>query len=316
MREVQFAPRRSNCIACGSGLTFLWGSKRRNGVTFHIDRCKNCGTAFMNPRPTFEYLISSIYSTSGHGLAAPITLDSLLELEREYPNATKDAETLVGVALKYLPPSQVRRKALDVGAGYGFFSKAALQAGFEVTAVNPARWENVIYRELTGLDPIEDAFENMEFNERFDLILLSQVLEHMYDPQAVLLKVRALLARNGVVAVAVPNFNWVLVRLLRERENGALWVPEHLNYFTEAGLCALLTSTGFRILQVRHVARIPYFAISKRLHLSGMSRKMANSLVRISQWLPMRVFRVLRCGITIQVWATHGENRDTSNSIL
>jgi len=217
-----FETRRTNCIACGLNEIVFWASKERNGITFCIDRCENCGTAFMNPRPSFEYLMSEVYSTSGHGLTAPITLDAILESERQYPNATRDAKTLVSVALSYLPPFHGPRKALDVGSGYGFFSKEALEAGFEVTAINPGRWENVVYRQLTGLEPIERAFEEVEFNTHFDLVLLSQVLEHMYDPQAVLGKVRRLLAKEGVVAIAVPNFNWILVRLLREREWGAL----------------------------------------------------------------------------------------------
>jgi hypothetical protein len=81
-------------------------------------------------------------------------------------------------------------------------------------------------------------------------------------------------------------------------------VPEHLNYFTETGLRALLTSTGFKILHVRHVSRIPYYAVSKRLHLTGKLRLAANSMVRIIQWMPMRILEQLKSGITIQVWAT------------
>jgi 2-polyprenyl-3-methyl-5-hydroxy-6-metoxy-1,4-benzoquinol methylase len=296
--------RRANCIACGSNKIVFWGSKERNEIMFRIDRCKNCGTGFMNPRPSFEYLISEIYSTSGHGLEAPIALNAVLEAEREYPNATRDAKTLIGVALNYLPPAYGSRKALDIGSGYGFFSKEALKAGFAVTAINPGRWENIIFRQLTGLEPVERAFEEVELNESFDLILLNHVLEHMYDPQTVLSKVRRLLAKEGVVAIAVPNFNWILVRLLRLRENGVLWVPEHLNYFTETGLRALLTSTGFKILKVRHVARIPYYAISNRLHLSGKLRLAINSMTRILQWVPMRILEQLKSGITIQVWAT------------
>ena len=299
-----FDAKRTRCVACGSDQIAFWGSKRRGTVIFSIDWCKDCGTAFMNPRPKFEYLMTNVYSTSGHGLTEPISLDSVLTSEREYPNATRDAKTLVSVALRYLDAPCGPKKALDVGSGYGFFSKAALEAGFEVTAVNPGRWENIIYRQLTGHEPIKEAFEHVEFDTHFDLVLMSQVLEHMHDPRAVLEKVARLLAERGVVAIAVPNFHWVLVRLLRERENSVLWVPEHLNYLTEAGLRALLISTGFSVLEVRHVARIPYYALSKRLHLSGKLHNAANALVRIAQWLPMQMLKQLRSGITIQVWAT------------
>ena len=83
-----------------------------------------------------------------------------------------------------------------------------------------------------------------------------------------------------------------------------LWVPEHLNYLTEAGLRALFVSTGFSILEVRHVARIPYYALSRRLGLSGTPRSVLNTIFQVIQWLPMRVLERLGSGLTIQVWAT------------
>lgn len=258
----------------------------------------------MNPRPSFKYLVQQIYSTSGHGLSAPASLDTILEAEKEYPNATRDAVTLVSVAAKYLGTTGRSKRALDIGSGYGFFSKAAIEAGFDVVAVNPGRWENEIYRQLVRRDPIERPFEETEFDSKFDLIILSQVLEHILEPSLVLEKVARIMNERGVVAIAVPNFNWILVRLLRERENGLLWVPEHLNYFTEAGLSALLERTGFRTLETRHVARIPYYAVSERLHLYGTMRTVVNKMVQISQWVPMRVLEWLKSGITIQAWGT------------
>jgi 2-polyprenyl-3-methyl-5-hydroxy-6-metoxy-1,4-benzoquinol methylase len=266
----------------------------------------------MNPRPKFAFLMANFYSTSGHGLTEPISSDAALASEAEYPNATRDANMLVKRALKYLKAPYGQRKALDIGSGYGFFSKAALEAGFKVIAVNPGRWENAVFRQLTGLDPIQEAFEQVEFNMQFDLILMSQVLEHIYDPHTVLRKVATLLTRQGVLAIAVPNFRWILVRLLKERERGVLWVPEHLNYFTEAGLCALLASAGFRLLEIRRVARIPYYALSKRLHLSGILLIITNYMLRIGQWLPMRVLEGLGRGLSIQVWASPAPELGTS----
>ena len=263
----------------------------------------------MNPRPTSDYLMNEIYSSSGHGLTEPASLSSVLASENEYPNSTKDADTLVRVALKHLAPGPKGRSALDIGSGYGFFSRRALQAGFQVTAVNPGEWENRLYRELTGRRPIVEPIERVELNSKFDLVLMSQILEHIHDPATVLKKVARLMNPKGILAIAVPNVRWVLVTLLREKERGVFWVPEHLNYFTATGLHSLLRRTGFNILETRNVAKVPYNAVSRRLRLSGATRSAANSLVKWIQWAPMKALEWAGRGIHLQVWASPKTSR-------
>lgn len=299
--SLVFDTKRTNCIACGSANTASWGHKHKQSVIYQLDWCRDCGTGFMNPRPTFKYLLNEVYSTSGHGLAEPISLEAILAGEREYPNATIDGDTLVKVSLKYLKSC---RNALDIGSGYGFYSKVAREVGFEVTAVNPGCWENRIYYQLNRKKPIEEPFETVQLESYFDLVIMSQVLEHIHNPRGFVEKAVGLLNPQGIIAVAVPNFRWILVRLLREKENGVLWVPEHLNYFTEVGLRSLLTATGLKVLAVHHVARLPYHTVSQHLRLSGLPRIAANNLVRVLQWLPMRVLERLKSGVTIQIWAT------------
>ena len=72
--------------------------------------------------------------------------------EVEFPNSTVDARRLVSYAKELLGPCQEgKAKALDIGSGYGFFSRAALEQGFQVMAVNPARAENRIFQQLNGV---------------------------------------------------------------------------------------------------------------------------------------------------------------------
>ena len=99
-----------------------------------------------------------------------------------------------------------KAKALDIGSGYGFFSRAALDQGFQVVAVNPAKAENRIFQQLNGFEPIPLFFEAVDFGtDKFDLVILSQVLEHLLDPLHVLVKVRKLIKPEGVLAIAVPE---------------------------------------------------------------------------------------------------------------
>ncbi|RLB06320.1 MAG: hypothetical protein DRG83_00570 [Deltaproteobacteria bacterium] len=70
------------CIACKS-TNIRWCADKEdiNGIKWSIFRCLNCGTGFINPRPTLSYL-QKIYTVSGHGLKEPISLMEVLERER------------------------------------------------------------------------------------------------------------------------------------------------------------------------------------------------------------------------------------------
>jgi 2-polyprenyl-3-methyl-5-hydroxy-6-metoxy-1,4-benzoquinol methylase len=137
---------------------------------------------------------------------------------------------------------------LDIGSGYGFFSRAAMREGFKVTAINPGEWENDIFEKLNGFRPIPKLFEDINFgDEKFSLVIMSHVLEHLRDPLAILARIKNLLDPQGVVAIAVPNFNSLLVKILGTKDNSCLLVPDHLTYFSKKGLLTLLERAGFKV---------------------------------------------------------------------
>ena len=81
MNPVPFGAPLEHCVACGAGSVQIWGSKRENGTVFSIFRCPQCSIGFMNPRPSFEYLMNSIYSSTGHGLIQPLPMRMLESLK-------------------------------------------------------------------------------------------------------------------------------------------------------------------------------------------------------------------------------------------
>ena len=72
----------------------------------------------------------------------------------------------------------------------------------------------------------------------FDVVLMSQVLEHITDLESTLDYLRDLLAPNGIAAIAVPHFGSWLSRL-QGKKDMFIVPPEHLNFFSRAGLTAL-----------------------------------------------------------------------------
>jgi len=298
-----FGESLSACPACGTSGLQPWLRQEIAGIAFTLDKCPACGTGCLNPPPAPTYL-KSLYGSTGHGAKSLTSFEAVLAAEREFPNSTVDAASMVRYAQKLLGPGHAgERLALDIGSGYGFFSKAALNQGFSVTAVNPAGLENRIFRQLNGFEPVPQFFEEVDWGARkFDLVILSQILEHLLDPLRVLVKIKNLLKPAGVAAIAVPNVDAILIKILRS-QSSFLGLPEHVIHFSRKGLNAVLQRAGFAVKHHRYYSRIPYYAISNRLNLQGTPRKLVNHCFRICQWLPLTVCNWAGLGLFQNAWA-------------
>ncbi len=293
-----------HCIACSSEQIGRWRSKSfaystgMSGVHFDIYRCRACGTGFLNP-PPHDSLLKQVYTYSGHGLSAPADPAEIVERERRFPNSMVDAERIIRTTQRLL--KSATKNALDVGSGYGFFTKKLVEHGYRVTSINPGKYENEVFKEMLGYEPISAYFDDFSTDARFDIVLMSQVLEHMKSPLEAIKKVSELLCEGGVFACAVPNFNSFSVKIRGTGDNGCLWIPEHVNYFTKMGLSRLIASCGLKVVHCDFVTRIPCDALSKRLGLA--ESKLLQYRVRFGQKPFAKLVDKLGYGLYINVYA-------------
>jgi hypothetical protein len=101
----------------------------------------------------------------------------------------------------------------------------------------------------------------------------------------------------------VPNYDSFLVKLLGTRDNACLWVPEHVNYFTEKGLKTLMERNGFNVVKVEQITRIPFNALSKRLRLKGRAAAVVDGWVKSLQAPFVRLMHHFGLGIYINIYA-------------
>lgn len=144
------------------------------------------------------------------------------------------------------------QKVLDVGCGWaqalGFLQKkGAACFGFDPAA------EAVAYAARRGLNVRQAGMETLEVfpGEKFDVVMLLNVLEHLADPVAVMNELRRRVMKPGaVLVIEVPNeFNAFQVCGQRVHGLREWWVapPAHLNYFDNDSLGRMLTGTGFSV---------------------------------------------------------------------
>lgn len=270
-----------SCCVCDSKVR-LWKSLSSKKGVYYILLCKNCRFAFAYPRPKLSSLFD-LYLTSRCGVERPITYDSIINEENRNPNSTIDAERMIDKIKEMLEANNIlSRNFLDVGSGYGFFSKKALEKGFDVTAIELAETEQEITRRMTGLDPLAVSFEDFTGNSKlFSAILMSQVLEHALDVDKWIDKASSLLVPGGVVAIALPNFDSI-IRILFGTKDPYICPPIHLNYFTKNSLSKLLIKHGFEIIYCNFRSRVSKDAVSRRFTKTIGSFIPIDSILRLA----------------------------------
>jgi len=278
----------------------------RTVAQFRVLRCTGCGYAFVDPRPGLGELVEMYRESGGHGARTARSIHDVLAEEERYPNSTIDAARIVRTLAGFAGGSG---RLLDVGCGYGFFSREARRVGFVTEAIEISSFERKCAARIAGIEPLQITFEEFDpGGKSYGAILMSQCLEHARDVNAWIRKAHDLLTPSGVVVVAVPNFNSFL-RLLLQQRDPFVNPPEHLNYFGARSLRLLLERHSFRVARIDTVSRFPGSAISRRLPGGGgpLGRP-AELFVEAVQRPVLRLIDALGAGMFLNVYAVRSDS--------
>lgn len=97
-------------------------------------------------------------------------------------------------------------RVLDVGCGDGFLTKEVAKRYDKVVGVDGSKDKiELAMKNVPGVEFHVSLFEDFEYDEKFDSIVMINILEHVDDPVQCLKKARELLAPHGEVVIFVPN---------------------------------------------------------------------------------------------------------------
>ena len=134
---------------------------------------------------------------------------------------------------------------LEIGCGDGDQLVEAELAGFRVTGIeySPFAAEKARSKLKSGRVHVGDIHTVDLGDERFDVCIMADVIEHVRSPRACLARVWERLKPGGCLLVATPSLDSWSAKLM-----GGSWMelkPEHLSYFNRRTLESLLWQTGF-----------------------------------------------------------------------
>jgi SAM-dependent methyltransferase len=144
---------------------------------------------------------------------------------------------------------------LDVGFGNGSLLFTAEEWGFEPFGID-LREQSVAAMQTLGIEARRVDLTALEEPQRFSVISMADVLEHMPFPREGLAAAKRLLRPDGVLFASMPNYDCTAWRLLDRINSNPYWGElEHFHNFSRMRLHALLREMGFEPI---------HYAISER----------------------------------------------------
>jgi 2-polyprenyl-3-methyl-5-hydroxy-6-metoxy-1,4-benzoquinol methylase len=159
-------------------------------------------------------------------------------------------------------PSGGASEVLDLGCGSGFLARRLKELGHRVTGVGV--YESAEAREACARFGVADLDREIGVGpgERFDRVVLADVLEHVREPERLLLQVRKRLKEGGRVLASTGNVANLYIRLrllfgaFEYTERGIL-DRTHCRLFTRGSFRRLFEEAGFRVT-ARRDCPIPF----------------------------------------------------------
>ena len=297
-----------NCVLCRSELRILtqskWDIPGLGEKIIGFSHCDLCGMVMQNPTVTLAEMLSYYETTAVYTRFSKDYKPKKEKLKSVKRNLT-DLLSVTGS----MPAS-----VLQVGCSDGYTLSRFRDAGAHyVLGVDPSQLNNRVAKDVYNVDSVCIEFERFEPEQRFDLAVLTHILEHLYEPRRSLGKCNQLLNSGGWMLAEVP-----LLEKEQYFSTGYL-AFEHVNYFTEKLFVQMVESCGFEVHIVNKVFkayRYPVVTVIAQkvtkpddgftFHLDDESEGVTQRFLQIDQSNWQRIERRLSAGIPagadIYVW--------------
>lgn len=209
--------------------------------TFDIWECKNCSQRFTQNVPDQENI--GKYYQSENYISHSDTSKGLIN------NLYHKVRKRTLIQKRKLVTKSTGKKSgniLDVGAGTGAFLNTMKNANWDCTGIEPDKTARQKALELYNLH-LNEAQELYSLPSAiFDAITLWHVLEHVHDLHKYVAQLKNLLAKDGELFIAVPNYTSGDAQIYDEFW-AAYDVPRHLYHFSPKAMKDLLNRHGLKL---------------------------------------------------------------------
>ena len=216
--------KQNKCQICNSTDTKTLHTEIYDGDTYEYSICKKCSFVFQTNRYDKEKY-----------------LNLPCQFPKDYIKHSKNrGKYIYDFCSNYLSNGL---KILDVGCYRGGVMKTI----GKLTKSSEVYGCDVPFKEkpLKGTNITYGEFDKIKFDDKYDFVVMSHILEHFLDLRKSLRKLKKVMHSDTITYIEVPSLDYLKVRISFE------FCPEHLSYFTLHSLSNLLLSEGFEIVKIK-----------------------------------------------------------------
>lgn len=140
---------------------------------------------------------------------------------------------------------------LDIGCGTGFLLSYFDGLKWERYGVEPSQYASKV-AERKGIKIlgryVDDAIKS---GKKFDVVVMTDVIEHLPDPKPLLEDVCKILKPHGYLAIETGNIHSLNARIAKSHWS-YFSTHEHVSFYNPLSIKYLLTKYGFHDIRIRH----------------------------------------------------------------
>jgi SAM-dependent methyltransferase len=240
---------------------------RNSAQRFRVARCARCGLLGLRPSPSEKDLLAAyeeeyLADPASDGSPMPVQPRTLNRMSAVWDRTRHVWHIIDGnVTIDRIP---VHGRVLDVGVGYGYSVAYLRRQGHDVLGIEPSV-RAVASCQARGLPVVRGMLETIDIPPgSFDTVILSQVIEHLPNPEASLRAVFQALRPRGHLCILTPNADGVLRWAFGDE--WAHWhVPFHVYLYGRTQLRRLLEANGFRVAHLSTLTPAIWVNISMQM---------------------------------------------------
>ncbi|PIV39141.1 MAG: hypothetical protein COS29_04205 [Candidatus Omnitrophica bacterium CG02_land_8_20_14_3_00__42_8] len=145
---------------------------------------------------------------------------------------------------------------LDIGTNMGMFLRNTRGRKWNVFGIDPSPALSEMARKYFGLNVKTCYLHEAGFSdEYFDVVTMTDVFEHIAEPKKMLMDIKKVIKKDGILFIKVPNGNYNLLKLRLAVAAGKLKdydifdSYEHVTHFTHKTLRRMLKECGFKVVK-------------------------------------------------------------------
>ncbi|MDX2346784.1 MAG: class I SAM-dependent methyltransferase [Legionella sp.] len=264
------------CVGCHSNITsasysYLYASQTIGFITLFphlkINFCEHCELGQVEHSSIAEEQLNEYYAYTYRD-KAKLGADDGSEYRKKFLIAK--AEGQAKLINKYVVSKKIK-KIFEFGAGYGY-NLAAVGKTFPSAELYTNELDQTIDK-LPGVRKYQSTL-------KYDLIVMSHVLEHLIFPEKVLQKMIVNLQKDGILFIEVPNEQATV-------KNASSFVEPHITFFNLNSLKSLIEKNFNEELEILYIGTAGLCRVgdSKDTLVEGLNASLFSRMKRYYRWL-------------------------------